>query len=48
MMRIVVAATENCEVGHLKSVGGTTAALQSSSHRVPHVEVGLRNICRQV
>jgi hypothetical protein len=44
----MVAAAQDGEVGHLKGIGGTAASLQGSSHGVPHVEVCLRHVCRQI
>lgn len=48
MVRVVVAAAQHGKVRHLESVGGSTPALQRARHRVAHVEVRLRHVCRQV
>lgn len=48
MMRIMVAATQDCEVRHLEGVGGSRASLQCTSHGVAHVEVRLRHVRRQI
>lgn len=48
MVSFVVAAAQDCEVRDLERVGGATAALQRARHRVPHVEVCLRHVRRQV
>lgn len=48
MMWLMVAAAEYREVRHLEGVSSPAAALQRACHCVPHVEVSLSYVRRQV
>lgn len=47
-MGVVVATAQDGKVRDLKRIGGSGAALQRARHRVPHVEVSLGHVRRQV